>query len=85
MMAMQRAEGFNDAIIGICHRSGQDDVLAYSEEKIIAILEKEQGFSREEALEYFDVNMACAWFGSGTPCYVAELTPEQEEYIFHEE
>lgn len=61
-----RANGFDDAIIGVDEKSFK---LIYSVSKCIEILKKDM--SEEEALEYFDFNVASAYVGEKTPiwCY----------------
>lgn len=64
------ADGFDDCIIGIVNRYGADPVLGYSTEKIIEVLMKRDGMEREEAIEHFDVNIAGAYVGEGTPVFI---------------
>jgi len=71
---MLKADGFNDAILGIGRRCGQPDILAYDVEKVIAIL-VEQGMSQEEAEEYFEFNIAGAWVGELTPVWIYNEHP----------
>jgi hypothetical protein len=61
-----KADGFDDAIIGIDESSMR---LIYSVSKCIEILSKDM--STEEAIEYFDFNVGCAFVGEKTPiwCY----------------
>ena len=59
-----KADGFDDAIIGV------DDVsmrLIYSVSKCIKILEKYMKYT--EALEYFDFNVSGAYVGEKTPIW----------------
>jgi hypothetical protein len=37
------------------------------------------GMSREEATEFFDFNIACAWVGNGTPIYIYEYYDLENE------
>ena len=50
--------GFNEAIIGVAKRCAQPDLIAYDVEKILNILIKRDGMSHEEAVEYFEFNIA---------------------------
>jgi len=61
-----KADGFDDAIIGI---DINDYRLIYSVSKCIKILEKEM--DEEEAIEYFDFNVVSSYIGEKTPiwCY----------------
>lgn len=63
-----KADGFDDAIIGI-----EDDSmrLIYSVSKCIEILVA-QGMSDEDAVEYFHFNTKCAWVGDKTPIWCTD-------------
>lgn len=63
---------FDEAILGVVERCGKEPYIVYSEEKLIEILES-QGMDHEEAVEYFEFNMAGAWMGEGTPGFVSDL------------
>ncbi len=60
------ADGFNDAIIGVCESSMR---LIYSVSKCLEILEKVEGMSELEALEYFNFNVSGAYVGEKTPIW----------------
>jgi hypothetical protein len=62
------ADGLDDALIGMCSRTGR---YIYSSEKCIEILAKEM--PPEEALEYFYFNTAGAYVGEGTPIFMEEV------------
>jgi len=62
------ADGFDAALIGVVERASQSTVALYDREKCIEILMK-QGSSREEAIEYFEFNVAGAWEGEQTPAF----------------
>lgn len=64
-------DGFDEAIIGIAERPNLGPVVAYSVEKIIDIMMTKDGMTYEEALEYYDYNIACAWLGEYTPIYIS--------------
>lgn len=57
-------DGFDNAIIGIGHKFN-DASIVYSKSKIIEKLC--QDMTDEEALEYFDFNIAGAYVGENTP------------------
>jgi len=59
-----KADGFDDAIIGIEESSGR---LIYSVSKCLKILEKDM--SEEDASEYFWYNVHGAWVGEKTPIW----------------
>jgi hypothetical protein len=60
-------DGFWDACLGGDYKDGK---AVYSIEKILKILMKRDGMTEEEALEYFDFNIAGAYVGEMTPMYV---------------
>ena len=61
-----KADGFDDAIIGIDDSSMR---LIYSVSKCIEILRKDM--DEEDAIEYFDFNVSGSYMGEKTPiwCY----------------
>lgn len=60
-----KADGFDDAIIGIDEHSMR---LIYSGSKCIEILIK-NGQTREEAMEYFYFNVSGSFVGEKTPIW----------------
>ena len=62
-----KADGFDDAIIGIGSRCGQPDLLVYDVDKITDILMDRDGMDYEDAREYCSYNIEGAWVGEGTP------------------
>lgn len=60
-----KAEGFDDAVIGI---DGRTDRLIYSASKVIDILVK-QGMKRDEALDHFYYNIEGSYMGDKTPIW----------------
>ena len=57
-----KMDGFDDAVIGIDEHSMR---LIYSRSKILEILQKDM--SEEDALEYAEFNIFCAYVGEQTP------------------
>jgi hypothetical protein len=73
-----KMDGYDDCIVGVCRRFGQEDVLIYDQEKVIQKLMSElkrDGISdeelREEAVEFFEYNQIGAWMGDKTPAFLA--------------
>ena len=64
------ADGFNDAILGMCLQFAQEPVVAYDYEKCINVLIKRDGMSREEAIEYMDYNVIGAYMGIYSPVFI---------------
>lgn len=61
-------EEFDDAIIGVCQRIGNEPVVAYDETKIVEILSR--SMSEDEAYEYFEFNILGAYVGERTPAFI---------------
>lgn len=64
------ADGFEDALVGVCRRFGQPTLAAYDRTKCIDILVKRDGMSEEEAEEFFEFNVIGAWMGDSTPVFL---------------
>ena len=78
------ADGFEDAIVGICERFGAVPVVAYDRDKCIEIIVARSDTNGltddeayEEAAEYFGFNVIGAWMGEGTPEFIT-VYREQE-------
>jgi len=65
--SLLKADGFDDAIIGIDEKTMR---LIYSVSKCIEILTKDM--SQEEAIEYFYFNVECAYVGEKTPIWCTD-------------
>ena len=72
------ADGFDDAIIGFGSQWGSFDSVIYDRERCIAILVERDDMSYDEALEFFDFNVACAYVGPGTPIFMQPMTDLDE-------
>ena len=70
-----RADGFDEAILGVAQRCGQAEIIAYDTEKILEILQAREGMTAEEAVEYFEFNIAGAWVGEETPIFIDRRNP----------
>jgi len=66
-------DGFEDCIVGICERMGQEPIVTYDKNKIIDKMITEDGMTEEDALEFFYYNQIGAWVGDTTPCFVTIL------------
>ncbi len=64
------ADGLLNAVIGIATRADGMRVVCYSIEKIIEVFMKRDGMTEEEAYEFYEFNVACAWVGDKTPIFV---------------
>ncbi len=72
-------DGLDDAIIGIGNQYSHPPVVVYDEGRIIACLTIDQGFSYEEAWEWYGFNIAGAWVGENTPIIVVGLDALEEQ------
>lgn len=62
------ADGYDDAIVGVASCRGET-VVVYDATKIVDTLEAD-GMSRDDALEFFDFNIAGAYVGENTPAFL---------------
>lgn len=65
-------DGYDDCIIGVCTRFGQEPIVAYDRAKVILKLQQD-GMTYEEAEEFFEFNQIGAWMGDRTPCFIERL------------
>jgi hypothetical protein len=61
-------EEFDEAIIGVSERIGNEPVVAYDTTKIVEILSR--SMSVDEAYEYFEFNILGAYVGEKTPVFI---------------
>jgi len=73
-----KADGFEDAIIGVGGRINMPEVLIYSYNKCVKILMKRDNFTHEEAIEWMDYNVVGSWVGETTPIFVHEIPSDQK-------
>jgi hypothetical protein len=64
---LTKADNFDDAVVGIEVNTLR---LVYSIDKMIAILTKDDEMTYEDAIEYLDFNVFCAYVGERTPIYI---------------
>ena len=65
-LPLMRVDGYDDCVVGYCPSK---QCLVYDGAKMIAKLMVD-GASEEEAAEYFEFNIECAYVGEHTPMYV---------------
>lgn len=70
-------DGYDEAIIGIASRCGSNAVVAYDSDKIIQILIERDGMDEEEAVEFFEFNIAGAYVGENTPMLIQIFEDEE--------
>jgi hypothetical protein len=77
-------DGFDEALIGICNRFGQEPVALYDQAKIIEILVRD-GATEDEAIEHFEFNIIGAFVGEHTPAFATLLTCPHRRRVSSEE
>lgn len=70
---MLKMYGYDDCVIGVVERNGEEPILCYSTDLVIRKLMQEDGMSHEEAYEFFEYNQLGAYMGEGTPCFLRDL------------
>jgi hypothetical protein len=73
-----KADGFEDAIIGVGGRINMPEVLIYSYNKCVKILMKRDNFTHEEAIDWMNYNVVGSWVGETTPIFVHEIPSDQK-------
>ena len=76
-----KADGFDEAVIGIAERCGSEQVIAYDAEKCLDIL-MAQGMEEHEAIDYFNYNVAGAHVGDRTPVFIFRHSIEDIEAYY---
>lgn len=66
------ADGFEDALIGYVEIFSRTIAL-YDKEKCLEILQKRDGMTREDALEFFEFNVQGSYHGEDTPGFATIL------------
>lgn len=75
-----KMDGYNDCILGMCYRFGQEPIIAYDGDKVIAKLVK-MGMTYDEAVEFHEFNQLGAWMGDTTPCFVERLKKVETDVV----
>ena len=70
------ADGLDDALIGVCHRFGQQTIAAYDYNKCIEIFIR-NGMTHGEAVDWFDYNVIGAYVGETTPCFITMIEDDE--------
>lgn len=63
-------DGFESAIVGLVEMFGKPTVVCYDKEKCIELIQKSTGGKREDAEEYFEVNVLGSYLGENTPVFI---------------
>ena len=61
---------FGKAFMGYVECFGGNLLAVYCKDTILSVLQKKDKMSYEDAMEYFNYNIAGSWVGNGTPLYL---------------
>jgi hypothetical protein len=64
------ADGFEEAILGMCLQFGSEPLVAYDYNKCIDILVNRDGMTQSEATDYIQFNVIGAYVGNNTPVFI---------------
>ena len=64
------ADGFDDAILGMCIQFGTEPIVAYDYEKCLNILMERDGINRTDTIDFMEFNVIGAYVGLHTPVFV---------------
>jgi hypothetical protein len=70
MSDLLTADGLDDAVIGV---ASDNSKVVYSADKVIGILKDRDGMTDDEALDFFEYNIAGAYVGPSTPLFVWDM------------
>jgi hypothetical protein len=69
-----QADGFDEAVIGVTDIGFDTRRIVYDAEEVIDILMTRDGMSWEDALEYYNFNIAGSYVGKATPLFIWRMT-----------
>ena len=76
---MLKADGFDEAVIGIVEQAGSDSFICYDYDMCVLTLQVDSDMSEEEAIEYMEFNVISAYMGEGTPMFLRKSSLEDIE------
>jgi len=62
--------GYDDCVVGVVERFGQEPIVCYDKNKVIEKLIKNDEMTYLEAVEFFEFNQLGAGMGEKTPCFI---------------
>lgn len=68
------ADGFEGAFIGVVRSFGSQPKACYDYDKCIEVLMSRDKMSHEDAVEFFEYNVAGAYVGEYTPAFLLSCT-----------
>ena len=64
------ADGFDEAVLGMCIQFGTAPLVAYDYEKCIKILMDRDKMTKTEAIDFMEFNVIGAYVGLNTPVFI---------------
>jgi len=64
------ADGFDDAIMGMCIQFGAEPIVAYNYEKCLSILMDRDEMGRADAIDFMEFNVIGSYVGLHTPVFI---------------
>ena len=64
------ADGFDDAIMGMCIQFGAEPIVAYDYEKCLSILMDRDEMVRADAIDFMEFNVIGSYVGLHTPVFI---------------
>lgn len=64
---------FDGCIVGLAERADGLRCVAYDSERVVQALMNDNGWDRDDAVEWFQSNTLNAYAGPGTPIFIARL------------
>lgn len=64
------ADGFDEAIMGVIARPGQEPFVVYDASKCVQLLINRDGLDEIDAEEHFHFNVSGGWVGPHTPGFL---------------
>ena len=64
------ADGFEEAILGMCLQFAQEPVVAYDYEKCLNILMERDDLARTDAIDFMEFNVIGSYVGLHTPVFI---------------
>lgn len=72
-----KADGFENAFVGVIRRCGKPAMFVYDYQKCVDILMARGIPTEEEAIEWMEYNVVGAWHGEGTPGFLVRCTMQE--------
>lgn len=70
-------DGFDEAVIGVATRAGQESVLLYDYDKMVEILMDKNKWDRDDTEDFLHYNTLSAYMGPKTPAVLIAKPLEQ--------